>query len=61
MHWRNIYLQDQHVVHVLPLDDLRPHEELTECWCRPRLDEGVCVHNALDQRESYETGERKPS
>jgi hypothetical protein len=50
--------------HILPIDDLRQHEahdgEL--CWCRPELDEdGDLVHNALDGREAFETGERLPS
>lgn len=49
------------MVHVYPLNDLREHEMIRECWCRPDVDEddGVCVHNALDGREAYENGERK--
>lgn len=46
--------------HVIPLDDLRPHS-LTDCWCQPFDDEGVIVHNSMDQRERYERGEVKPS
>jgi hypothetical protein len=46
---------------VWPLDDLREHEpDDPACWCRPRLDEGVLVHNAMDRREEFEQG-RKPS
>ena len=47
-------------VHVLPIDDLREHEETRQCWCRPRLlqdapeDAVVIVHAALDGRELYE-------
>jgi hypothetical protein len=44
--------------HVYPLYDLRPHS-LTDCWCRPRDDKGIVVHNSMDQRERYERGERK--
>jgi hypothetical protein len=47
--------------HVWPLDDLRPHLSAFHCWCRPFDDEGVWVHNSLDQRELFERGERKPS
>lgn len=49
--------------HILPVDDLRDHEE-TECWCgaAPDVeDPTVIVHNALDGREAFETGERLPS
>jgi len=49
-------------IHVLPVNDLRDHVESETCWCNPQTDElGVVVHNALDQRELYERGERKPS
>jgi len=43
--------------HVIPLDDLRPHEESSECWCAPFDDEGVWVHNSMDKREFAERGE----
>jgi hypothetical protein len=46
--------------HVLPVNDLRGHS-LTDCWCCPVYDEGVIVHNSLDGREFYESGERKLS
>lgn len=47
--------------HVVPVNDLREHR--TEgCWCRPReTAEGVIVHNSMDGREKFETGERKVS
>lgn len=51
-------------IHVIPAGDLREHEGSVACWCRPSIDEdepGVVVHNAMDGREAYETGERKPS
>lgn len=47
--------------HVIPLDDLRPHAEKIDCWCRPTLDGDVLVHHALDRREEYEVGARKLS
>jgi hypothetical protein len=47
-------------VHVLPVNDLRPHEETRWCPCRPSLErpvEGagvVVVHNSWDGREITE-------
>jgi len=46
--------------HIIPVDDLREHSR-TNCWCAPEDDDGLIVHNSLDRRELYETGERKPS
>lgn len=52
-------------VHVTPLGDLREHEKAETCWCGPwPVHEGVgvtVVHNSMDGREKFETGERKPS
>ena len=49
-------------VHVIPVADLRPHnEEGIICWCEPEVEENIVVHHAMDEREQYETGERKPS
>lgn len=48
-------------VHVVPCNDLRAHVEVgVACWCHPtvEVEDGVVVHNALDQRELVETGER---
>lgn len=47
--------------HVLPIGDLREHEERLGCWCRPVRDEDeprVIVHNSMDQRETYERGRK---
>lgn len=47
-------------VHVLPVDDLREHEQSIACWCVPRLervDEStalVVVHRSADGRELVE-------
>lgn len=52
------------IIHVFPVNDLQPHEtDGGICWCHPLidLDEGMIIHNAMDGREQYETGERKPS
>lgn len=45
-------------VHVLPVNDLRDHEETLDCWCRPREDDGVITHNSMDRREEYEQGRK---
>ena len=44
-------------IHVLPIEDMREHE-VSECWCNPRDDDGVIVHNSQDGRELYENGIR---
>lgn len=49
-------------LHVVPENDLREHEISERCWCRPQRDDeapNVIVHNSMDGREFYETGERK--
>lgn len=50
-------------IHVFPVADLKEHVvDGAPCWCRPCTNEhGVVVHNSLDGREKYETGERLPS
>ena len=46
---------------VVPRNDLKPHTSGETCGCRSQWDEGALVHNAYDEREKYERGERKPS
>lgn len=51
--------------HVYPMGDLREHitDQGGNCWCNPVPDEdepAVWVHNSLDGREKYETGELRP-
>lgn len=46
-------------LHVIPIGDLRMHEETEKCHCRPRVTDGVVVHNSFDGRELYEAGKRK--
>jgi len=45
-------------IHVLPLNDLREHDETRTCWCQPkveRVDGGVVVtHQSADGRELVE-------
>lgn len=46
-----------------PINDLKPHilGGRSPCWCNVIDDDGVLVHNAMDGREAYELGIRKPS
>lgn len=49
-------------IHVIPVGDTYPHTAGEECWCDPTCeDDGLVIHRADDQRESFERGERKPS
>ena len=51
-------------VHVIPLNDLHPHDEDQRCRCQPKLETErdddftvlvyIWVHNAWDGRENYE-------
>lgn len=50
--------------HVLPINDLRQHEESRACWCRPRIEivesflpgptSVLVVHHSADGRELVE-------
>jgi len=40
--------------HVVPVNDLREHVRSRDCWCKPRVDLSICVHNSADQRELFE-------
>lgn len=42
------------LVHILPVNDLRPHREAIDCDCRPLVEDGVCIHNSWDGREITE-------
>lgn len=49
-------------VHVVPINDLKPHDDSIACACNPRLEfvEGgstVVVHNSYDGREIFERAE----
>lgn len=43
--------------HVIPLSDIKPHEHSLTCWCHPRVDVDVIVHNSGDGREKLETAQ----
>ena len=45
--------------HVYPLNDLKPHNTGSgKCWCKPKYDGYVVIHNALYGREDYEVGRK---
>jgi hypothetical protein len=45
-------------VHVVPINDLRPHAEECDCWCHPvEYEPNTWGHFALDRREDYECGD----
>ncbi len=37
--------------HVVPQDDRRSHKLSRDCWCEPKEDGVVIVHNSQDRRE----------
>lgn len=45
-------------LHIIPINDLKEHEESSVCSCRPALiiDNGemIFVHNSYDKREENE-------
>lgn len=48
-------------IHITTMDDYRPHDYTSKCWCRPVEDAAepdMWMHNSLDGREAFETGER---
>jgi hypothetical protein len=51
------------VTHIVPVDDLRPHELTSDCWCHPHLDheDWIATHQSADCREDFENGKRRPS
>jgi ascorbate-specific PTS system EIIC-type component UlaA len=45
-------------IHILPINDLKEHEELSTCACNPKMltenGEMIFVHNSYDGRELFE-------
>lgn len=45
--------EDRH--HIYPANDLKEHNIDDEnCWCRPKIEGVLVIHNSLDRRELYE-------
>ena len=54
------------MIHILPINDLKEHEETADCPCNPNvryededgiLPEPICIHNSWDGREIIEQAE----
>lgn len=60
--WKTLELDE--AIHIIPIEDLRQHEESSKCWCNPSiendLNKDIITNNSLDERELYETGCKKP-
>jgi|AntDeeMinimDraft_6_1070357.scaffolds.fasta_scaffold60300_2 hypothetical protein len=46
-------------IHILPINDIEPHDEATTCKCNPTVEiladgEMMIVHNSFDGRERIE-------
>lgn len=39
---------------VIPIDDIKEHIKSNQCWCNPDYDDGIYIHNSLDNRELTE-------
>jgi hypothetical protein len=49
-------------IHIMPINDLRPHITSPDCWCKPTVDDDYpvfWVHHSIDEREQYEQGRNK--
>ena len=42
------------MMHVVPKNDFVEHEDSLDCWCKPTVEDGVCIHNSLDGRELWD-------
>lgn len=60
--WVVVRDEEKATIQVLPLNDIKIHNQAEKCWCMPRydgeLDEAdVWVHSSADNRENtYERG-----
>lgn len=52
MTWAIYEIHDS--IHVIPVDDLKPHIESPDCTCGVVYEDGVYVHNSFDDRELTE-------
>ena len=51
--WRTAVL-DTGIYHILPVADLKLHQDSTLCWCKPQIDGNAIIHNSADGRELFE-------
>lgn len=57
-HWAKIKLPSE-IYHILPVDDLKDHEDGLRCWCAPVVQvfpngNTLITHNSADGREFFE-------
>ena len=53
--WQVFISTSRPETHVMPVDDYRPHQFTSACWCGAKPDdEDVITHNSLDHREMFE-------
>jgi len=58
-------VEEDNTMHVLPQDDLKPHNLTTSCWCKPIKDPRwkksipIWIHNSADRRELIEQGKAR--
>jgi hypothetical protein len=57
----NDWIATDDPLEVSPRNDIKDHISGESCWCNPFMDGNVLVHNAMDEREKYERGERQLS
>lgn len=60
--WETVEIGNE--THIIPVEDMRQHDGNSKCWCNPLIEfelyGTIVTHNSLDERELYETGQRKP-
>jgi len=45
--------------HIYPVEDMKPHVlDGDTCWCCPCVEDDLVIHNAMDERETYEQGRK---
>jgi len=52
----------EYETHIIPIDDYREHFVSIDCWCSPKRDDEeyeLIIHNSMDGREKYQSGEIK--
>lgn len=59
-------VRDDSIIHLVPCHDDHEHDtdHRGKCWCNPNIDDDgltwIVTHNAMDDREAYISGRRKP-
>lgn len=56
-------LEQGDTTNVFPINDLKPHTNYYDCWCRPKAEvqpngKVILIHNSMDGRELKENGKK---